>query len=246
MNWVRIILTIPIFLLHYNSINAQDSMTVKKHRVYLLPGQGADYRLFSNLTLDEKFETRDVLLIRPEKNMSMKDYAYNLAKQIDTTESFSIVGVSLGGMLSVELSEKLNPHKIIIISSAKNRSELPGRYRFMKSFPINRIIPPFLYKAGSKIAQPLVEPDRKNGKDIFVRMLNDKDPKFLKRTVNMIIRWQRKDTPKGIIHIHGTNDHTLPHRNVNADYLIKDGSHMMVLTKGEEISKLVNKILQEE
>ncbi len=225
---------------------AQDTMSINKHKVYLIPGQGADYRLFSNLTLDEKFETRDILLKRPEKNITLQEYAQVLAKQIDTTESFSLIGVSLGGMLSVELKEIVNPHKTIIISSAKNRKELPGRYRFMQYFPINKIIPPRLYKAGSKVAQPLVEPDRKIGKEIFDQMLNDKDAKFLKRTVNMIIRWQRANTPENIIHIHGTNDHTLPIKNIKADYLIKDGSHMMVLTKGEEISKLVNSILLEE
>lgn len=227
------------------AVMTQENFTLE-HRVYLIPGQGADYRLFSKLKLDEKYESWDILLVRPEKNMTMRDYAIKLAEQIDTTKEFSIIGVSIGGMLAVELNEIVKPKQTIIISSAKCREEIPGRYRFMKKIPINKIVPPGLYKAGSKVAQPLVEPDRKNGKEVFVQMLNDKDAKFLKRATYMIVNWERKDYPEEIIHIHGTNDNTIPHKNVKANYYIEGGSHMMVLTKGEEISKLVNQVLNSE
>jgi hypothetical protein len=49
-----------------------------------------------------------------------------------------------------------------------------------------------------------------------------------------------------MIHIHGTDDHTLPIKNVKADYIIEGGSHMMVLTRGEEINQLIIKILANE
>lgn len=227
------------------TVMTQESIT-QKHRVYLIPGQGADYRLFNNLFLDEKYEPRDILLIRPGKNSTMKEYAFKLAEQIDTTKEFSIIGVSMGGMLAVELNELLQPKQTIIISSAKSRVEIPARYLFMKIIPINKIVPSGVYKAGSKVAQPIVEPDRKNGKETFVQMLNDKDAKFLKRSTNMIVNWDREIYSEKIIHIHGTKDHTLPYKNVNANYSIEGGSHMMVFTRGEEVSILVNQILNKE
>ncbi len=92
--------------------------------------------------------------------------------------------------------------------------------------------------------QPIVEPVQKQYKEIFKSMLNDKDPEFLKRTIGMIINWERVCYSNEIIHIHGDKDNTIPIRNVKYDYLIENGSHMMVLTKGEEISKLINKILK--
>jgi hypothetical protein len=76
-------------------------------------------------------------------------------------------------------------------------------------------------------------------------MLNDKDPDFLKRTAAMIIQWERNESREDIVHIHGDNDHTIPIRNVDYDYLIEDGSHMMVYTRADEISDLINKILIE-
>lgn len=239
------ILSFTIFLAKTNFSMAQENKSTK-HIVYLLPGQGADHRLFNNLVLDNKFEIKHIRMHRPERKISMEEYAHKLSEQIDTSMTFSIVGVSLGGMLSVELNEIVKPKNVIIISSAKHRKELPLRYRFMRQFPINKIIPAGLYKAGARVAQPIVEPDRKHGKEIFVQMLKDKDAKFLKRTTNMIIHWEREASSQNIVHIHGTNDHTIPSRNVKSDFIVQKGSHMMVLTRGEEVSTLINEILLEE
>ena len=61
----------------------------------------------------------------------------------------------------------------------------------------------------------------------------------------MILEWKRETYSQNIIHIHGDLDKTIPARNVAFDYLIEDGSHMMVLTRGDLISELLNQILIE-
>ncbi len=71
-------------------------------------------------------------------------------------------------------------------------------------------------------------------------MLSKKDRTYLKRSINMIINWNKKDCSKNIIHIHGFQDHTIPKRNVNPTYIINEGSHMMIYTKGDEINKIIN------
>ena len=227
-------------LLIIGTLSAQNPNPMK---VYLIPGQGADARLYDKLQLDEKYMPVILDFFIPEENWTLKDYAALFAAKIDTSEPFALIGVSLGGMICSELCEIVNPEKVILISSAKSRNELPKRYRFMSQLPINKLVPQQLYKTGAQIAQPLVEPDRKQGKEIFVSMLKDKDPAFLKRTVNMIINWKKQKHHQQIVHIHGDNDHTLPLKNVQADYVIKGGSHMMVYTRGEEISAIVNGIL---
>ena len=74
-------------------------------------------------------------------------------------------------------------------------------------------------------------------------MLKAKDPLYLKRTVDMIINWDRTSFPDNIVHIHGDEDQTIPLKNVRYDYLIKEGSHMMVLTRADEINLLLSYIL---
>ncbi len=175
----------------------------------------------------------------------MTAYAHELAKQIDTTKNYSIIGVSLGGMLATEMADFLHPEKVIVISSAKNRKEFPGRYRFQKAIPVHRLVPGFVIKIGTRILQPIVEPDRNKDKETFKSMLKSKNSVFLKRTTTMILTWKRTSNNKSIMHIHGDADKTLPPRFVHFDYLVEDGSHMMVLTRGDLISQLINQILKE-
>jgi pimeloyl-ACP methyl ester carboxylesterase len=213
--------------------------------VYLIPGQGADQRLFDSLELGEGYNTIHIQYSMPEKGMSMRDYAKELALQIDTSQPFILIGVSLGGMLSVEMNEFLNPERTIIISSAKRRKELPFRYRFQKVIPLYKIVPPALSKRGAMVLQPIVEPDSKLHRNTFNSMLKDKDRQFFKRTIAMILEWNRKEYSGHIVHVHGDSDHTIPVKNVKCDYLVKDGSHMMTLTRGAEISRIVLEILEE-
>lgn len=213
--------------------------------VYLIPGQGADERLYKNLKLDTIYEARNIKYFTPEKGWDMREFASQLSKQIDTTANYSIVGVSLGGMLATEMNDFLTPETVIVISSAKSRKELPFRYRFQKTIPVYKVVPAGIVKLGSKILQPIVEPDRMRDAKTFKAMLKDKDPKFLKRTVKMIMEWERTVYDSQIIHIHGDIDKTIPLRNVSFDYVVEDGSHMMVLTRGALISDLVNQILDE-
>ena len=76
-------------------------------------------------------------------------------------------------------------------------------------------------------------------------MIEAKDPAYIKRTVNMIINWEKNGYHPGIIHIHGDRDHTLPHKRVNYDYLVENGTHMMIYIRGDEISALINDILMQ-
>lgn len=216
-----------------------------KVNIYLFSGQGSDYRIFDSLQFDqEKYNVVNVEYSVPTKGMSLQQYSQSLLPKIDTLNPFILIGVSLGGMICCELSELINVKKTIIISSAKGRSELPFRYRFQKTIPLYKLFPPFAIKAGAKLLQPLVEPDRRKNKATFKKMLSDKNALFMKRTVEMIIKWNRKTNSKKIWHIHGSMDHTLPLRHLTADCIIKKGSHMMTLTERKKVMECIDLILE--
>lgn len=215
-----------------------------KTNVYLFHGQGSDYRIFSKLELDSNlYDTVFICYPKMEKKILLEDYAMKIISQIDTTKNYSFIGVSFGGMIVSELTSILKPKKSIIISSAQNKNEIPGRYKFLEVIPIHKIVPAFMYKGGARIAQPIFEPDRKNEKEIFKAMLKDKEAYFFKGVTKMMISWENYEFNLNIIHIHGENDHTLPIKKVNANYIIKNGSHMMMLTRPKEINELINSIL---
>jgi hypothetical protein len=236
---VKIILLFFLYITLCSSI----CFSQQKTSIYLFPGQGSDKRIFDSLTFDTTYNVVNISYITPEKRTSLEQYARILSAQIDTTGKYILIGVSLGGMICTEINEMMKPEKVIIISSAKNRTELPFRYRFQKVIPIYRIIPARLLLCGAKILQPIVEPDRNQNKSTFKSMLSAKDPKYIKRTIEMIIKWKRTSNSKKIIHIHGNNDHTIPIRNVNCNFIIDHGSHMMTLTRFEQINDTLSQIL---
>ena len=221
------------------------SYSTEPMTVYLIPGQGGDARLFTHFRLEGNHIIKYIDYQLPEKGMSMRDYAEILTRQIDTSEPFVIVGVSLGGMIATEMSELVDAEQVIVISSAKNWYELPGRYRCQRKLPIYKLVTPGMAVFGAKVLQPIVEPDRQSQKDIFKAMLRDKDGRFITRTIPMMIEWERTESPSSIYHIHGSNDHTIPISNVSCDHRIEGASHMMVLTDAQRVSAAVNELLAE-
>lgn len=216
----------------------------QNHTIYLLSGQGSDERIFQEMEWDANNDQIHYLpYLIPERGEKMNAYARRMAVEIDTTNPYSIIGVSLGGMLASEMKTFLHPEKVIIISSAKCRQELPLRYRIQSYLPFYALVPKGVLKAGALIAQPLFEPDRKSHKDIFVSMLKAKDKRFTKHSIRVIMNWEKDKCDSEIIHIHGDNDHTLPIKHISGTHIVAAGSHMMALTKASEVSKLINEAL---
>lgn len=211
--------------------------------VYLIPGQGADGRLFQNIHISHH-DTVILTYLIPEKGEQMAAYAHRMAAQIDTTRPYAIVGVSLGGMLAVEMKDFLNPEEVIIIASAKCQENIPNLYKFFRNFPLHRVLGGRFYKFGTRFMQPFYEPMTKENQQIFRSMLKQKDPKFMKRAVRCIVEWENDLCSNEVIHIHGTEDRTLPHKTANPDITVENGTHMMTLARGQEISNLLNQYIQ--
>jgi len=215
----------------------------EKTNLYLLAGQGADERLFKNLVFSDEYDVQYIEYSTPTYETSLAEYACTLSNQIDQTKSFVLLGVSLGGMLATEMCDFLNPEKTIIIASAKNIDELPRTFKFQKKVPLYKLAGKKNVKWGAKFLRPIFEPDGRKEKDTYNAMLDDKDPEFLLRTIPMIMTWERKQSCDQIIHIHGTKDHTIPFKNVNSDYAVEGGSHMMTLVASDELNVILSEIL---
>jgi pimeloyl-ACP methyl ester carboxylesterase len=221
------------------SVSATSSTTI-----YLFPGQGADERLFSALKFDEGYKVVHIVYPEPRDGETITSFAREIGKQIDQGNKYIFVGVSLGGMIISELAVTMKPERIILISSAKCRNELPRLYRLQGRLRINKLVPGNITRYGAILLQGIVEPDSWNNRDVFQDMVKKKSPAYFKRTVDMIVNWDRQIPIENVVHIHGSGDHTLPMRLVKPDHVIEGGSHMMVLTRGEEVSKLIGDILR--
>lgn len=218
----------------------------QKHRLYLFPGQGSDERIFSGLDFDSsKFEVIAVSYPRPDRGEDLSSYVKKLVPQIDTTGAYTFIGVSLGGMIGQELCSTLQPKQVIAISSVTKRKAIPPFYRSQRWLPFYRLIPAGCIKLGSRIAQPLFEPDRRAFAPLFRSMLQDKDAKFIKRAIGMIAGWKPPVHDVPVILIHGDEDSTLPIRRSHPDHIIEGGSHMMTRTCTNLLQPILNRYLSE-
>ncbi|MGL4632745.1 MAG: alpha/beta fold hydrolase, partial [Leadbetterella sp.] len=164
---------------------------------------------------------------------------------IDTLQDYVLLGTSLGGMICAELANFLHPQKTILISSARHKYDLPVRYRVQRFLPFHYLVPGSFIKKSAQILQPIVEPDSKSYRAVFTSMLNSKSPTYMKRSVRLIMEWDRKSNSQKIYRIHGDKDRTIPLQDSKSIFkVIEDGSHMITLTRAFEVSKAIAEILE--
>jgi hypothetical protein len=111
-----------------------------------ISGLGADERVFQFLNLIDS-EKNYIEWIEPFKNETIENYVKRLSLQIDTSKTNILICVSFGGLIGIELSKILKFEKIIIISSVKNRSEIPFYYQIVGKLKFYRLIPASLLKS---------------------------------------------------------------------------------------------------
>ncbi len=212
--------------------------------VYAFPGLGTDRRMFG-LQLGLNCELRIPDWIPPKKDESMNQYASRMAKTLDTSRPFSIMGVSLGGMMCMEIAKYVQPEKIMLISSCKTRSELPPHIRFAKSLGGATLMPVPAMRRAIQSWSRLLSDLPESQKRVFDNMVMNVDGDFLIWAATAITRWKNETIHDNIIHIHGNDDKVLPFKYVQEDIVVEGGTHYMCASKADEVNELIDKYLLE-
>ena len=212
----------------------------KTMNVYFISGLGADRRAFERVKLPEGYAIHYLDWIAPVKGESLNSYAKRLAVNIDTSQPFSIVGLSMGGMIASAMTQFLQPHKTILISSVGCNTEFPPLLRLARATRVYKLIPRFVFRRPYlRIAQWMFGTKTKNEKMLMRYFLSQLDPVFMKWAIGAILNWENCERPNGIFHIHGNTDRMLPVKYTRPDVVIDKGSHFMVWTKAGEVSRIL-------
>lgn len=213
-------------------------------RLYLIPGSGADGRMFA--AQRERFAQA----MTPEwlppthRKEPLEEYARRLAKKIDTSTPFVIGGVSLGGMVALEMARHTQPLAVILIASSRSSQALPTPHRltgkFMRALP-NPVIKG-LFRFSAFIAKKAI-PDRVRNKPLYVSMLKEMPPSLVRWQSGAATEWFPKTLPPvPIYHIHGEHDPILPPNRVKADRYIK-GGHLINMTQAGTVNDFIDECL---
>jgi pimeloyl-ACP methyl ester carboxylesterase len=212
--------------------------------LYFISGLGADSRVFQKLILPDFFTIHHIVWVPVSKDDSMEAYCRTLSDQIDKTRPFILVGLSFGGIVAIQMSKFLSPVQTVIISSFCFRSEIPKFYVFLAKTKIYRLLPSRFLLRPNKFIFRLFGANEPMKKKMLVNILEDTDPVFFRWAVKQLFTVNNEWKPESFLHIHGTADKILPlHPSMNA-IEVQDGEHLMVYSKAEEVSEILDQYLR--
>ena len=121
--------------------------------------------------------------------------------------------------------------------------------KFAKKTGIHRFLPLNWINDLEKLLLFVFGPSIKPRVDAYKKYLSERDPNYLKWSINQIVNWKQIEYDKNIIHIHGEKDKVFPskylERNKNL-FIIKNGTHATILRDSKWFSKnlplIINKI----
>jgi pimeloyl-ACP methyl ester carboxylesterase len=214
-------------------------------KLFLISGLGADERLFRNLDLSG-FDVVPVTWIVPDKNDSLSAYAGKLIERFEITPQSSVIGVSLGGMLAVEIAKQVTLRHVIIISSIKSLAEAPWYFSFFRAFPVHKLISGGFVKMIGPLVRPLfgVFAGSKES-PLFYSMLKNSHPDFLTWAMRAVLQWKGGPALQKIHHLIGDRDLIFQSSRIKDAIVIPKGDHMMVFTRANEISAIIRNILNQ-
>jgi len=211
-------------------------------KVYFIPGIGADYRLFTHIRLPEGYTPSYVHWIDPIENERLGDYAFRLTGQFDTSEPFILVGLSLGGMMAVEIAKRIRPVCTIIISSIPVTDHLPGYFRVAGRLGMGKLISPSFLKAASSAKHALTMHPASNRRLMF-DIIRDGDDRFIRWAINAVLEWDNREIPQPFFHIHGTRDEIFPIGLTSPTHIVEKGGHMFVVSHPEKANQFLKEII---
>jgi len=211
-----------------------------KMNVYFISGLGADKRVFQKLNIDPKFNVIHINWIEPHKKESINNYAHRISTQIDTTKPFLIVGLSFGGMIATLISEQISTEQIILVSSNSVGMPVGKFYRGLIGFVLLSPFASPLIKSANKYTYKIFGAKTPEEKQLLRSILKDTDTKFLKWALKSISKWDHPKRSPIAYQINGSEDKMIQPRFVDSDKIVTGGEHLMIFSKADELSQIIN------
>ena len=204
---------------------------------YLIPGLGADERVFRGLRLPGP---ATVLHWLPPQSPTepLRHYAARLAEAVPPGQPCWLVGVSFGGLLALEVCRLRPLARVVLISSLANASQLPLLLKLGRATRLYRLVPLGLLPRLPRLAQWFF--GARNGREyrLLARILHDTDPDFARWATRQLLHWDSTGVPHAV-RLHGTHDRLLPAGTAPVDYPLPGAGHFMIVSHAQAISRVL-------
>ncbi len=209
--------------------------------LFLLSGLGADKRVFDFLDFGD-CTIHHIQWISPLTSETISEYANRLCQQIHSTMPI-LVGVSFGGIMAMEIGKIITTEKIILISSARTKKDIPFYFKISGKLKLHRTMPSSFMANNNPVTSWFFGAKTETEKKLLIAILHDTDLGFLNWAIDKIVRWDNVNPLQNVTQIHGTNDKILPFNE--AKFVIEGGEHFMVVNRAKEVSLAIKEILED-
>ncbi len=211
--------------------------------LYLMPGMAANPIIFENIKLPEnQFQIHWLEWSIPYKNELLSAYAKRMCDNIKH-ENPVLLGVSFGGILVQEMSKHLKLRKLIVVSSVKNKHELPKRMKIAKRTKAYKLVPTTLFGNLDLLARYTFGNTITKRIELYKKYLSVNDKRYLDWAIEQVVCWEQEESLPEAIHIHGEKDAVFPHRCLGECITVKGGTHIMVINKYKWFNENLPKII---
>lgn len=207
---------------------------------YLFSGLGSDERVFKYLTLPENLIIHYIRWEKPDMSESIEEYAGRISTQINEPNSI-FIGISFGGIVAIEVDKIIPARNIILLSSVKAASELPGFFPIAGAMGLYSLANVKLIQKESRWLFNMYGVKEDEHKELLMALFRDLDQDFFKWAVKQMMKWKHVHSSNHVIQIHGTKDKAFPFKRIkDPDHVVGEGGHFMVFDKAARISKILD------
>jgi len=156
-----------------------------------------------------------------------------------------LLGVSFGGLLVQEMAKIIPVLKIIIVSSIKQKSELPNRMLFARYTSVHRLLPTGLVNNVELLAKYAFGETVTKRLELYEKYLSIRDKFYIDWCIHEMVNWQQTKYDKNLIHIQGEKDTVFPVKNIKDCILVKNGTHTMIIHRAKWFNEHLPTIILE-
>lgn len=214
-----------------------------KH-LYFIPGLGASSKIFEYLNLpSDKYTCHYLEWLTPlTVNESISNYAQRLGETIKEPNPI-LIGVSFGGIIVQELANIIDTRAVIIISSVKSETEFPKKFSVAKTTQLYKLFPSRHFEQIGGFVKENFGNKLKKRIELYEKYQTKLTPIYLDWAFDTILNWKKQKEVANLYHIHGDADAVFPSKYIANFMPIKGGTHVMILNKAKEISKIIQEIV---
>jgi pimeloyl-ACP methyl ester carboxylesterase len=205
---------------------------------YLIPGMGADKRLFQNFHLP-KGRVHHLDWIKHGNSSNLAEYASLMADRI-TTKRNIVIGSSMGGMVTVEIAKIIKPLGAVLVSAPSGRHEFPQSLKSLSKLRLHRALNPKQVMKVSKLCDLFMGFKSREQRAMFYDMLENNGADFLHFSVGAVLEWSNTTPPPvPFIQILGSNDKLFNQSKIRNAIMLDGSGHFTAFERGAEVSKII-------